>query len=95
MDLERLKELCDRASPGPWEPRVSTITLGRKQQGSAHGPVHLENANQKARYDAEFIAAAREALPELIARIELLHIILSVAAHELSDCHGLLNKEPK
>lgn len=64
-ELTRLKALCARATPGPWEVRGSTY-VGNAEKMIAEiifGRIG----------DPEFIAAAREALPELIAETERLN----------------------
>ena len=67
----RLRALCEAATPGPWEawqtveaePVVSVA--GRQMFGVVARPNYGREDYGKA--DAEFIAAAREALPALLA----------------------------
>lgn len=88
MDLEKLKKLCEAATPGPWKPDVWIETDGNGWR--ATGPHHEDEASdegsepgcpdeQAAQHDAAFIAAARTALPELIAEVERLRSVYEAA----------------
>lgn len=75
MDLERLKTLCDGADEGPWEYRAYPETqichhvVQLKHRGGTYTictPVHANISTQR---NMEFIAAAREAMPQLIQRL--------------------------
>ena len=66
QDLQRLEELTAKTTPGPWE-------VAEDAKGVTVGPVG-ENGQPINRYrdrrgrdNAEFIAAAREAVPQLTA----------------------------
>lgn len=69
MDLEKLKALCEDATPGPFK-------VARYDHGGAR--VYTEDMNQNRELVADFFneadrecwIAARTAVPELIARIE-------------------------
>lgn len=61
LDLEKLKALCAKATPGPW--RYSHQCILRN--GDSIAIMQFGHAR-----DAEFIAAAREALPQLIEELE-------------------------
>jgi hypothetical protein len=78
--LQHLKDLCSAATPGPWEQRPVKC-LGTWDVGSSaiyHWPYSGERAIRcEERDDAAFIAAARSALPELIAEVERLEAELS------------------
>ena len=82
--MKELKELAEKATPGPWEAGYShwgqsdVIAL---RHDSIDGHVGLKNGIPFVRVaqhseilikDAEFIAAARQAVPELIQEIERL-----------------------
>lgn len=69
MDIKKLAALCEAASPGPWTVEVdSDSTL----VSSAHWDIAFSVSNP----DAEFIAAAREAIPALLARVKELEMAL-------------------
>lgn len=86
--LARLKELCDKATPGPWDHNECIITEYDKYDIDSHrggSPNSYECINyvldwaepdSKAIADAQFIAAAREAIPALIQEVERLNRIL-------------------
>jgi hypothetical protein len=75
--LDELEKLADQATPGPWAACTSYNELG----AAAEGPFHevlgdysesretWEDKLARAQLDAEFIAASREAVPRLIARV--------------------------
>lgn len=75
-ELDRLQELCDRATPGPWEHGTATCCAdmgwvdGPKGKGVVC-PVYeaSKRTHTLDAADAEFIAEARTALPALIAEV--------------------------
>lgn len=69
MDPKRLRELCEKATPGPWG-TAPFIPLS----------------------DAEFIIAAREALPALMDRLEELEAQNKILADDIR-CGDALEKE--
>jgi predicted RNase H-like nuclease (RuvC/YqgF family) len=74
-ELDRLQALADAATPGEWQ--ASTVIAGmitHDQHGwIAHCPRgSCKETEQMARQDAAFIAAARAALPRLIAEVRRL-----------------------
>lgn len=79
IDLEKLKQLCAQATSGPWTADVWIETDGNGWR--ATGPHHEDHDcwtepgcpdEQAAQRDAAFIAAAREAVPALVAEVERL-----------------------
>lgn len=72
LDLDALQALCDAATSGPWEydgPRLAIFTPGRL------GVCEFVDSDvEQAADDANgaFIAAARDALPKLIAEVRRL-----------------------
>ncbi len=65
--LEKLKEICDKATPGPWAadqatPEGRLFTVNDRLACSVCGNAYKD--------DAEFIATARQAMPALIALVE-------------------------
>lgn len=88
-ELKKLKELCENATPGPWKgdefemlaPKAPTLIPGNVKIVWAED--HPMNE-----WDADFIAAAREALPKLIEEVERLkeeNKDLEESYHEASD----------
>ncbi len=80
--LEELKRLCDAATPGPWAAESYMATSG--------GPeiVAISTGGHGGRYaltreTAEFVAAARSVVPELIAEVERLRELVKDA-----ECAG-------
>lgn len=79
-ELAALKALADAATPGPWEAgeynRVTAdgrhILKCRDQYDGVRLAIH-DNANA----DAAFIAAARDAVPELVAEVDRLRAELA------------------
>ena len=66
-DLDHLERLCERATPGPW---------GYDGVEDDHEVTYIDSdgdecnaAESVAETDAQFIAAARTALPALVARV--------------------------
>lgn len=97
MNLKELKSLCDSATPGPWkwgdtvrdgdlsvekvnEPCMKFL-VGSNRQGFA-STVGLSIEEDKA--NADLIAAARTALPELISSTEQLGYLLRRASSKLA-----------
>lgn len=69
MKIKELAALCDAATPGPWTVEVSDDST---LVTSSHWDIAFDVSNP----DAEFIAAAREAIPALIARVKELEMAL-------------------
>jgi len=71
QDLDRLDELAAKATPGPWEalelsmPGEALLRMGAEQSFSTR-QVQVRDA------DAAFIAAARTAIPALVAEVRRL-----------------------
>ncbi len=88
-ELTRLKALCEAASPAPWVTRSTTVDIGFTQViynklmsvDGPHGVINFRGVKE-AEADAEFIAAARTAMPLLIAEVERLEGI-TVALDEV------------
>lgn len=69
--LAKLKALCAAAAPAPWQSNVAGIEGDNYIAGT--GPWYrLGLKGRDPGADAEFIAAARSAVPELIAEVERL-----------------------
>ena len=77
LEREKLRALCDAATPGPWKARHRAFGLTAEDDECSglglvvDGPPEAWNRGQYARgADARFIAAAREALPRLLDELE-------------------------
>ncbi len=66
--LEKLKETCERATPGPWKRAVEE--QDKTAETWIRGQSGQEVCCRAMRDDAEFIAAARQALPALIELVD-------------------------
>jgi hypothetical protein len=94
IDIDKLEELARAATPGPWhavdgtESGTKALTtntgawLGTIEDGSA-----LRNGA-----DAAFIAAARNAVPELIERVRAAEGLLAEAAARLSRHRDVIDQ---
>lgn len=72
-ELEKLKQLCNEATPGPWESEsyggaigdvAAIFTIATGDDGDVKNAMTVETAS--------FIAASRTAVPALIAEVERL-----------------------
>lgn len=75
QDIKRLKELCEKAWPAPWTAKQAEYIDGSGFAGfwkiwDADNEHDISECPTKG--NAEFIAAARIALPALIERVEKL-----------------------
>ncbi len=73
--LSKLKELCERATPGPWKYDGKSLSTGIK--GGIIFQLMLRPDIGISHADAEFIAMARTALPALLAEVEKLRKVVS------------------
>ena len=75
-DLTRWEQLCDEASEGPWYMDEAIAKDGHVVMSSSlgHRIAHCyhTDVNRNDAADAEFCAAAREAMPQLIAEVRRL-----------------------
>jgi hypothetical protein len=70
-DLEKVEEVCRAATPGPWELIIYTGALMDMHMIQS-GPLNvceIITIREEKNANADFIALARTALPELCARI--------------------------
>jgi hypothetical protein len=65
-ELKRLRELCGMATPGPWFNKLEQRSENWRYIDNGHEMV----AQWMRPWEAEFIAAARTALPELLDELE-------------------------
>ena len=72
IDLAALRSLCAAATPGPWRQEFAYNNTGCPT-AMFYIPAHNQEASVEMLVeDAAFIAAAREAVPALIAEVERL-----------------------
>ena len=79
IDRDRLRELAENATPGPWE--TFKTKLGRDNGiGSVNPTVHPDEAVMEDVWsnsaDAEFIAASRQAVPALLDMLDQAEAII-------------------
>lgn len=82
--FEEIRALADAATPGPWEPgtwygtddggwaAIGPHHVGSEDEHLPHGCEPDCDHHEQAKADARFIAAAREAVPALLAEVERL-----------------------
>lgn len=84
QELDALKTLADVATPGPWLPCTATLEGVLWEAWGCTPTVTARTelqADMAAQADAAFIAAARAAVPALIAEVERLQVAWS-AEHD-------------
>lgn len=70
--LAALKALADAATPGPWEEVAESGEWWITGPDIYNDAVMTTNASEISQADADFICAAREAVPALLAEVERL-----------------------
>lgn len=80
IDLAKLKELLAVATPGPWKNRhkVHVTDNTPASVDFTTGGALIDGDGGQQDFDADFIAAARNQLPELIALLEEARELLRV-----------------
>lgn len=74
-ELNKLEALCEKATPGPWRTGNASADDFWHGKGSIlhdEKVLFVGNVNFDLAADAAFIAAAREAVPKLIAEVRTL-----------------------
>jgi hypothetical protein len=89
-DLDELQALCDAAEPGPWYNKINIRTKdGRHIAQMLFYPRNGEICGGKE--NGDLIAAARTALPQLIARVrELEGALASIRSGSKSCCTSIM-----
>ena len=105
QELDALKALADAATPGPWLPshNVDAPSDGNwepdnpEREGRGEGPTLTglyRDVKAWAEADAAFIAAAREAVPALLAEVQRLRVenerFHAAAMEKTKECARLL-----
>lgn len=83
-EIARLRALCEKATPGPWKQswmwvdKHSMPMCVEQDDGSGDGPAvcRVDEYDERGPADAEFIAAARTALPAALDEIERMRGVL-------------------
>lgn len=91
--LLELEQLTNQATDGPWD-----WDRGREDFIVFDCDDDVEICEPHTRYDAAFICAAREAVPELIAEVRMLRVLINgyrQLALNLTKKMKLYNKEAK
>jgi hypothetical protein len=89
--LAALAFVTEEASAGPWYPRLGSLNDARVNLSTGPGMLleitgtHHTNIATMSRADAEFVAAARTAVPLLLAEIRRLRALLSLSDREALD----------
>lgn len=82
LNLDALQALCDKATPGPWTVFVGEFDDGGRLPHYALMTFVVDTEDRKLAKvgmtpDAEFIAVARSAVPELIAEVARRKVLLA------------------
>jgi hypothetical protein len=92
LDLKKAKELCEKATPGPWECSRYIPLVGWQEQEvtlwELDGPpmtCEYYGSRFENEGDAEFVAESRTLLPQAISEIEKLRVALNLAGRVLDD----------
>lgn len=89
MTRTRLRELCEKATPGPWTAEYDNADnagggwwydIGPARVGA--GYLCSDAKEKQVEHDAAFIAAARTAVPELLDEVERLRAELADARRQ-------------
>ncbi len=95
---EQIKELCEAATPGPWEVKDSAWITGHFMEHigiadmGGEGWIGIVSVRPRAEEaadiedDATFIAAARELVPRLLERTQKAEHLADVYRSELGQC---------
>lgn len=90
LDLDALRKLCDEATSGPWEVRIDRydpVVVGAGSNWPHGDDDAYATAYRLA--DAKFLAAARSAVPALIAEVDRLRRQISELADDLASTSKL------
>lgn len=79
--IEKLKKLCDEATPGPWGTRGYSPD---KMFGPFFG-AGPDTSYEQSYFDAKFIAESRTAIPKLIEAVEVMREALEFYAQPRRD----------
>jgi hypothetical protein len=81
-ELARIEALANAATPGPWEVRAHDDLFAVKGQSGWVASMDADTSAADAS-NSEFIAAARDAVPALVAEVKRFRALLVRAAEEL------------
>jgi len=103
-ELKRLESLCEKATPGPWEkgdfdvvgpgngPNTETLVASIYRHGFTKIEMSAshETSGPSLFEDADFIAAARTALPALVVEIRQLQVHRDFLEREIDRLRALV-----
>jgi hypothetical protein len=81
-ELQQARRIAEAATPGPWEPlqfRSSSEVARRSLVMSRAVPAAVTVSAQSTAEDAEFIAASRALVPQLLDEVERLRAVVSAS----------------
>lgn len=97
-DLDEDLKICEEATPGPWTPNNDAryedhLVWGSKGPGyGAVAEVRFDHPRKPRRYDAKFIAEAREGWPHAIKRALEAEEEVDQLKHEMRMLQDELNR---
>lgn len=97
-ELDRLERLADGATPGPWDDRhrgclrIPIIAPHPARDADWRLIADVRSAGREREANAAFIAAARTAVPELIAEVRRLRAQIEGHCERIAKQNELLSK---
>ena len=94
-DTKKDREICEKATPGPWEADIFDPNIYIREKGQVAFPIAFVGRihhEKEAEANALFIATAREALPYYIDELEKAHEERNEAWSYLKKQGALLDK---
>lgn len=89
MDYQKILEVCEKATPGPWGAYDQEIWQMIEQSIGLRYPIIASAYEPRKQWfssaDAEFIALTRTALPELVQRCFLLEEVLQQTMTDIEE----------
>lgn len=71
LDIAKLRELAEKATPGPWQTRFIFRVFAAVRTRAHQFGLLMQGSKESDWKDAEFIAASRTAIPELLRRLDV------------------------
>jgi hypothetical protein len=102
IDLDAIQKACDEATPGPWERRhLKGFFIGDSQVIGPSAPIGGNDwvteldakPTGQVLADANFIAAAREWVPALVARVRELELIVKQSCLRVEHGYSCVSDE--
>jgi hypothetical protein len=89
LDLDAIEALANAATPGPWEVDYDERVGGADQILRGNLTICFMSSPRRE-YNAEFIAAARAAVPALVAEVRRLRAAVAAAKGEADEYHYIV-----